>query len=37
MAKSFAGMNLNNFVRSEVLKGRRLLHIRLNKIELQKV
>jgi hypothetical protein len=36
MAKSSARMNLNNFVRSVVYQGRRLLHIQLKRMELQK-
>jgi hypothetical protein len=36
MVESYAEMNLNNFVRSVVYKGRRLLHIHLNRMELQK-
>jgi hypothetical protein len=36
MAESYEGMNLNNFVRSAVYQGRRLLHIHLSRMELQK-
>jgi hypothetical protein len=36
MTESYAGMNLKNYVRSEVLQGRRLLHIHLSGMELQK-
>jgi hypothetical protein len=36
MAESYVGMNLNNFVRSVVLQGKRLLHTHLNILELQK-
>jgi hypothetical protein len=36
MVESYAGMNLKNYVRSVVYKGRRLLHIHLNRMELQK-
>jgi hypothetical protein len=36
MAESSAGMNLKNSVRSAVYQGRRLLHIHLSRMELQK-
>jgi hypothetical protein len=36
MAERFVGMNLKNFVRSVVYKGRRLLHIHLGRIDFQK-
>jgi hypothetical protein len=36
MEESFVGMNLKNYVRSVVYQGRRLLHIDLNRMELQK-
>jgi hypothetical protein len=36
MAEIFAGMNLNNYVRSVVYQGRRLLHIHLSRMELHK-
>jgi hypothetical protein len=36
MVESFVVMNLKNSVRSTVYKGRRLLHIHLSRMELQK-
>jgi hypothetical protein len=36
MAESSVGMNLNNYVRISVYQGGRLLHIHLNRMELQK-
>jgi hypothetical protein len=36
MAESYTGMNLNNYIRSEVYQGIILLHIHLNRMELQK-
>jgi hypothetical protein len=34
MAENFVGMNLNNYVRSVVYQGRRLLHIHFSRMEL---
>jgi hypothetical protein len=36
MEESYAEMNLNNYVRSVVYQGRRILHIHLIRMELQK-
>jgi hypothetical protein len=36
MVESYAGMNLKNYVRSEVYQGRILLHIHLKRMEFKK-